>query len=158
MEKVITLALGEYGVNTGEICANLMVKKENPLRLDLMYFGTFMSGRKKITLPVNPESLIPGAPEAYFFRKTMYVNNTMSDKFRKFFDEAKPYRCIISIPILDKEEHPFAILNIDSDIPDQFIGKEFIDQKIIPTINPLVLLINLEKDLILSTKNHNGEN
>ncbi len=157
LEKVVILVLGEYGVSAGEICTNLMILKESPLRLDLMYFGTFMSGRKKIILPVNIEALVPGAPEAYFYRKTMYVNNTMSDNFRKYFDESKPYRCIISIPILDADEHPFAILNIDSDIPDQFVGKDFIDQKIIPTINPLVLLIKLEKDLILSTKNHNGE-
>jgi len=157
MEKVVILVLGEYGINAGEICTNLMIKKENPLRLDLMYFGTFMSGRKKIILPVNTDALVPGAPEAYFYRKIMYINNTMSGNFRKFFDENKPYRCIISIPLLDAEEHPFAILNIDSDIPDQFDGKEFIDQKIIPAINPLVLLIKLEKELILDTKNRNGE-
>lgn len=157
MEKVILLVLKEYGINTGEICANLMIKKENPLRLDLMYFGTFMSGRKKITLPINTEDLIPGAPEAYFYKKTMYINNTMADNFRKFFDETKPYRCIISIPIFGLDEHPFAILNIDSDVPDQFIGKEFVDQKIIPTINPLVLLIKLERDLILNTRTQNGE-
>ena len=81
----------------------------------------------------------------------------MSDEFKKFFDESKPYRCIISIPILDTEDHVFAILNIDSDVPNQFGAKDFIDQKIIPTINPLVLLLKLEKDLILNTGNHHGD-
>lgn len=157
MEKVISLVLKEYGIHTGEICVNLMVKKENPLRLDLMYFGTFLAGRKKIIIPVNPDALIPGAPEAYSYRKTMYINNTMSNDFKNFFDENKPYRSIISIPIIDiNGEEVFAVLNIDSDFPDQFVGKDFIDQKIIPTINPLVLLLQLEKDLILNMVNNNG--
>jgi len=157
MEKVVFLILKEYGTSTGEICANLMMIKENPLRLELMYFGTFLSGRKKITIPVVADVLVPGAPEAYSFHKTTYINNTMSDEFRKFFDENKPYRCIISIPISDTEGHIFAILNIDSDVPDQFVAKDFIDQKIIPTINPLLLLLKLEKDLILNTDSHIGD-
>lgn len=152
VEKVVFLVLREYGISTGEICANLMQKRENPPRLELTYFGTFLSGRKKITLSLSPKEMAPGAPEAYCYRKTMYVDNTTSDKYRRFFDQTRPYKCIISIPVLDSEGEPFAILNIDSDIPNQFVGKDFIDKKIMPTINPLVRLLILEKDLIVNNK------
>lgn len=154
-EKIVLLVLREYSIPAGELCANLMVRREQPDRLELEYFGTFLAGRAKITLGIDPSSLIPGAPEACYYRKVMYINNTMSPTYRRFFDEAKPYRSIISLPI-EEDGSVFAVLNIDSHIPDQFMSSDFINKKIIPAVSPLVALFRLEQDLIVSTAIRGG--
>jgi len=150
IEKVVELALREAGIQIGDITSNLMVVKDNPLALDLLYFGTYLTGRKKIVLPIT-QPILPGAPEAYLLKKAMYINDIKAPEYKKYFDQGKSYRSIISIPITESNDTVFAVLNIDSDIPDQFVSKDFVDKKVIPTVTPLTLLLRLEKDIILNT-------
>lgn len=145
VEKVVSLTLKEDGTSPGEICSNLMIKNDD--HLELVCFGTFLSGRTKLALSLQ-DPLRPGAPEAFHYKKAMYVDNTMSEKFRKFFDEEKPYRSILSIPIIDDQDNVIAIVNIDSDIPNQFNGQDFVNKKILPTVMPLLKLLQLEKDIL----------
>ena len=149
VEKVVFVVLQDNGITCGEICSNLMIHRNYPPCLELVYFGTFLMGRTKLTLPLNPDSVSPGAAEAYYLNKTMYIDNTMSDTYRRFFSEAKPYRSIISIPIQDGSGGVFAVLNIDSDVQGQFSSTDFINKKILPAVNSLILLVKLEKDLLV---------
>lgn len=148
IEKVVTVVLKQYGPPPGEICANLMIKREDPLRLDLEYFGTFLHGRSKLTLGLEDPSL-PGAPEAYLHKKVMYIDNTMSDTYKRFFDINKPYRSILSIPIPLPDGSIFAVLNIDSHFADQFMSEDFIGKKILPVVSPFIALLKLEQDRLL---------
>ncbi len=147
-EKIVFLVLRDHGFDEGEICANLMLLREGNT-LDLAYFGTFLHGRERLQLIIDPDNLLPGAPEAYYYKKVMYIPNTTSRKYKQYFDENKPYRSIISIPIFNLEKDVFAVLNIDSDRPRQFISKDFINKKILPSITPLISLLQLEKDLFV---------
>jgi hypothetical protein len=154
VEKVVCLILKGMGNTPGEVCANLMIKKNNPERLELQYFGTFLSGRKKITLPIDPSSIMPGAPEAYIYGKVAYVDNTLSPKHKDFFDEAKPYRSIVSVPIPSPDDGIVAVLNIDSSTPYQFVSTDVIAKKILPAVSPFVSLLQLIWDLVLESSNY----
>ena len=72
----------------------------------------------------------------------------MSEAYARYFDAAKPYRSILSIPIKLSTGESFAVLNIDSDHPYQFGSADIINKKILPAITPLISLIRLERELI----------
>jgi len=150
IESSINLVLKELGLtnleNEEKICANIMVKKTNPDRLVLKFFGSRWGGREEMTLQLDENNIMPGAPEAFFYDKVVYINNTMRRKYKHFFNEEKPYRSIISIPIHGKNNNICAILNIDSDEPDKFGSKDIINKKILPTLKPYRSLFKLLDD------------
>lgn len=152
IEKVIVLVLQDSGVPQGEICANLMIRKDNPDRLELEHFGTYLPGRSKRILPLDLNNLLPGAPEACVGQKVIYIDNTLSEANRRFFDEAKPYRSILSIPIPSElaRGKVFGVLNVDSPCPNQFVSRDFIGKKVLPVLTPFVALVTLERKLVKS--------
>jgi hypothetical protein len=145
-EKIVSLVLKSNGIEQGTLCVNLMIKTDSTL--DLAYFSMFMHGRERRQLIINPEELLPGAPEACYYNKTTYIPNILSRKYKRYFDKKKPYRSIISIPISGLHNIVYAIMNIDSDQPNQFQSQDFINKKILPSISPVISLMQLEHDLI----------
>ena len=100
---------------------------------------------------------MPGAPEAYVFKKMIYIDNTQSDKYKEYFDAEKEYRSIISIPIIDNvSSEVIAVINVDSPEPKQFISKDFIEKRILPKIHNLILLFSLERNLLNLSNNKNN--
>lgn len=151
-EKVVGLVLKNDGIRSGELCANLMLKRTNPLRLSLVYFGTALGGREKLDIQIDARNRRPGAPEAFDTGKVAYIDNTMGRKYKRFFDENKPYRSILSIPICNLKSVVFSVLNIDSSLPDQFISTDYISKRILPVINPFISIIQLQQAEISRTK------
>lgn len=149
IEKVVKIILEIEGYETGEFCANLMIKNDQG-KLEILYFGTFLSGREKLQLQIDTSNPMPGAPEAYVFRKTMYIDDTTSIKFSKYFDKDKSYRSIISIPVLNIDKEVIAIINIDSTKINQFISGDFVSKRIVPIITPFIDLLKLEKENIIN--------
>lgn len=152
-EKAVEAILKESGYPVGDICANIMIVDQERSSLSLEYFGTFKGGREKITLPIDcNHALLPGAPFAYCTEKIHYIEDTLDPKHGGYFQENKPYRSIISIPIRSNPRFEgsqvIAILNIDSDIPDQFVSGDFIAKRIYPQIEPFIMLLVLEQDIL----------
>lgn len=147
IEKIIDIVLRSEGLVPGDICVNLMIREGDPDKLVLKCFGTFMPGRDKPTLLINKENPLPGAPEACVMRKTIYIDDIKSDKYKEYFKKVYPFQSIISIPIYKDDEDVVGIINIDSTLPDQFLSSDFIARKIVPKINPLIMLFLFERDL-----------
>jgi hypothetical protein len=122
-----------------------MLKKKSKLKL--RYFGTRLSGRTKTNLKLGADPGLPGAPQACRCRQAVYVDDTMSDEYKAFFKQGRPYRSILSVPVPlhDESEPVFAVLNVDSSEPNQFRSQDFIGKKIIPAISPFVSLMYLQK-------------
>ena len=157
IENTFFVILKTYGITPDSLSANLMVLKKEPLRLSLKYFGTKLAGRTKLELPIDPDNPLPGAPEAYVFKKMIYIDNTQSDKYKEYFDAEKEYRSIISIPIIDNvSSEVIAVINVDSPEPKQFISKDFIEKRILHKIHNLILLFSLERNLLNLSNNKNN--
>jgi hypothetical protein len=154
-EKAVEAVLRESGYPVGEICSNVMVLSPSGDKLSLEYFGTFTSGREKITLPVDCKHPLPGAAAAVCQRKVIYIENTLAPEYGGHFREDKPYRSIVSIPIKEnprvEDSRIIGVLNIDSDIPSQFVSVDYIRKRILPSIEPFIMLLNLDDDLITAT-------
>ena len=152
IEKAIEAILKERGYPVGEISSNIMVVDRKRKKMSLEYFGTFKGGREKISLPIECQNPLPGAPAAYCQRKAVYIENTLDPQYNGYFKETKPYRSIISYPIREDPQSEngkvIAILNIDSDLPDQFVSGDFIAKRIIPQVKPFIALLLLQQDLI----------
>ena len=114
VERWVKNILSLDGINGIEIVANLMVYSPETKTIDLLYFGTHAQDRHKIKLPIEKERYIPGAPTAFIYNEIVYIPNIHDEKFKNFFNTNSPYKSIISIPIRDENNNPWAILNIDS--------------------------------------------
>ena len=156
IEKALEAILKDNGYHVGEIVANIMVIDINRTNLILKCFGTYTQGRKRITLPIKNHvgDVLPGAPSAYTYNEIIYINNTLDPKYQGFFKNDKPYRSIISIPVVSDPGNGYgevvAVVNIDSTEPDQFVSTDFIAKRIYPDIQPFIMLLTLEIDVLLS--------
>lgn len=78
------------------------------------------------------------------------------DDIKNFGDAFRtdaPYRSIISIPIMSRDNKKvFGILNIDSTIPSQFVSIDYISKAIRPILSPLIALLRLEIYLLPTKK------
>jgi len=112
--------------------------------LKLTYFGLDLPNRALIDVPLDPNDIWPGGPEAYYSKEITYVDDTKSRKYRRFFHNPA-YDSFISLPILRNEidGEIVAIINIDSDIKNQFVSKKFISEKIFPALIPTIALIKV---------------
>ncbi len=149
IEKTVVQILRDLGTNFDDkICANIMVKKPNPERLALEFFGTMWGGREKRELALDENDIQPGAPEAFYTNKVMYVDDTTRRKYKKFFNTEKSYRSIISIPICENGDEVIAILNIDSDVAYIFRGRDIINKQILPVLQPFLSILKLMKQTL----------
>lgn len=130
-----------------EITANLMEFDEQSGMLVLTSFGTFGDDRKiKLSLNVDQQHPLPGAPEAFVFDQIVYIPDTYDETVRDHFKPNRPYHCIISIPLCNSDR-PFGVLNIDSNETNGFGNTEYISKEILPTIKPFVRLLELRSQL-----------
>lgn len=142
MENAVVAIIGAEAARSA-VSSNLMVYEKGlgtPDKLTLKRWGNMLPDRIAIELDVD--ETLPGAPAAFVKRKVMYVDDTQSDKFRKFF-EGKEYRSIVSIPVarLNSEHELCGIINIDSSRPNLFRSERFIEEELIPRLKPIVNLI-----------------
>ena len=151
VEKIAFQVLQDHGMKPGEFCANLAIKRAGADFLDITHFGTRLTGRSKRALPIDYGAPTPGAVEAYVFRSVVYVNDTHAERFRTHFDQKRPYRSILSMPVPPGSEDVFAVVNVDSDVPNQFGSKDFIDRILLPAVNPLLSLVTLVRADIVPT-------
>jgi hypothetical protein len=149
IEKVVFTTLRDEDVLTGDLCVNYMRYFPDTKRLKLERFGNFVKGRTYRELEVDENCPDPGAPNAAIKKKVVYIDDTQSSIYSDYFHETTPYRSIISTPLKDTNGNVFGIINIDSDRPNQFVDQEFITERIIPVINPLTSLLELEKSNLI---------
>lgn len=149
VEAILAEARPEVAASHSVIIgANLMLHEHAESQLRLKYFGTPLTNREKLTLPVNESPPRPGAPAAFAKGTVVYVEDTTAPEYAKFFDEQKDYRSIISIPVAVEGNQIIAIVNVDSNIKDHFGSIEFIKTKLIPKVEPFIGLIRLERDML----------
>lgn len=145
--RVIDVILSEEGIPMGTICSNLMIYYDNPEKLVLEHIGFYTAGHgeEKFTLPIDRENPLSGAPAAFVNDKTIYIDDTESEKYSKYFltEDNWNVKSFISLPIRDTNKKVFAILNIDSDIAQQFISTDFISKSILPRIYIFILFLRL---------------
>jgi hypothetical protein len=147
-ESVTKLTINLYSGSEVVLFANLMipVKYGGVTTLRIKHFGTRWTDRGRTKLLVNYEKPTPGAVEAYIYKKVAYINNTESEKFKEYIPENRPYKSIISIPIVNKKNKVCAIMNIDSSTKDAFISKDFIEKDILDKLKPIISLLLLLKN------------
>ena len=118
IEKVIVSIFKATGTPCGTLCVNFMVKEGN--YLVLTKFATKFQDRDKPKILFNENEPLPGAPEAWVFKKTIYINDIENDKYKSYFQGVFKFKSFISIPVLNNGI-VFGIINIDSNIKDQFV-------------------------------------
>ena len=144
IEKVIESIFKSDGINVGTLCANLMVRDGDHLKLT--EFGTKFQDRDKPKIELDVENPLPGAPEAWVFGKVIYIENIRSEKFSPYFKENFKFRSFISIPI-QNDGTVFGILNVDSNIEKQFKSEDYLAKNIMPKISPFLSLLSFEREL-----------
>jgi hypothetical protein len=151
VEKIASQVLQDHGMKPGEMCANLTIKRVGADFLHITHFGTRLTGRSKRALPIDYGTPSPGAVEAYVFHSVAYVNDTHAEKFKQHFDQKRPYRAILSMPVPPGADEVFAVVKLDSEFPDQFGSKEFVERILLLAVNPLLCLVSLVKADIVPT-------
>lgn len=105
--------------NPGEVTANLMIHEagagDGSLRL--VKFSTVRRNRTRKTRIVTVEEGVPGAAEAFLTRRTSYVSDTHK---LDAFEHDRPYRTILSLPLMVSRDHCVGVANVDSDKVDAF--------------------------------------
>lgn len=149
VEKVIIAVLKSTGVPCGTLCVNFMVQNGDSLKLTK--FATKYQDRDKPEIKLDLELPLPGAPEAWVLKKTIYINDIDSQKYKEYFKDNYKFKSFISIPVLNNKD-VFGIINIDSNIKDQFVSDDYISKKIMTKINPLLLLFAFEDELFKTNK------
>jgi hypothetical protein len=154
IEKVLESIFNTDGIESGTLCANLMIRDGSHLKLT--DFGTKFQGRDKPQIDFDELNPLPGAPEAWVSNKVIYIDDIKSKKFEKSFAGNFKFRSFISIPVAN-DGTVIAIINIDSNIEKQFKSDEYIAQKIMPKISPFLSLFSFEQEL-RKLKNLGGNN
>lgn len=144
IENVTKLIMGGE-IGEVEISANFMTKMHNPDRLALTHWGTRLSGREIIELPIDKHNMLPGAPRACITVNPVHVHDTQAPEFQSFFVR-KAYRSIVSIPVIVAlpKRTIWGIVNVDSNKPDYFQSDAFVSETLVPKLMPFVHLISLE--------------
>ena len=128
----------------GSISTNIMVPTTKGLLL--IAFDLLLPGRKYKVLPIDENDPMPGAPSAYVKRELQYVKDTQHKSVKQYFESPK-YRSFFSIPILlndlDDDCPVIAVINIDNVSRDKFKSIKFIEEKILPAVNPLITIVQL---------------
>lgn len=145
LQKTVEIILKEHNIDRGIISSNCMIATGNNLALES--FDCDSIKRKKITLPIDQNRILPGAPEAFIKGEVVYVPDIRSNSISHHFPKNSNYLSFFSIPISDIHGNIFAVLNIDSTKKNQFKNIGFINNKIIPAITPIISLIQLEHDI-----------
>lgn len=149
IENAVVAIVGSEAARSA-VSSNLMVyekRLDTPDKLVLKRWGNMLPDRVAIELDVDEK--LPGAPAAFVKRKVMYVDDTQSNKFRKFF-EGKKYKSIVSIPVarLNSDHELCGIINIDSGRANLFRSEEFLEEELIPRLKPIVNLIAAQRDRV----------
>lgn len=149
IENAVVAIVGAEAARSS-VSSNLMVyerRSDAPDKLVLKRWGNMLPDR--VTIELNVDETLPGAPAAFVKRKVMYVDDTQSNKFRTFF-EGKKYKSIVSIPVarLNLEHELCGIINIDSSRANLFRSEEFIEEELIPRLKPIVNLIAAQWDRV----------
>jgi hypothetical protein len=152
VESVIKLVTKKSESQGISISANIMVVVTNSLtkELHLKHWGTKLANREDIIIPIDIDNPAPGAGLAFISGKNVYVHNILADEFKGKFNLEKDYRSILSIPFFNERHEVCGIVNIDSTEPDFFHTDRYIAEEIIPKLKPLIYLITLERDNLLS--------
>jgi hypothetical protein len=144
IEKVLESIFKADGIELGTLCANLMLREGNHLKLT--EFATKFQDRDKPQIDLDELNPLPGAPEAWVLNKVIYIEDIKSEKFAQYFQGDFKFKSFISIPIAI-DGMVIAIINIDSNIVKQFKSNEYIAQNIMPKISPFLSLFNFEQGL-----------
>lgn len=146
IQRIMQVILHDQGIPVGTICANLMLY-HNPDKLVLEYCGVSTDGHgsEGFTLNINRDKPDIGAPEAFVTNSIRYIDNTTLDEYKNFFsdEENSDVKSFISIPLRDNSKSVYAVLNIDSDVIEQFINVDFIEKQVLPEIKVFVYLIKI---------------
>ncbi len=156
IEKVIEVMLNSAGIEKGTLCVNYMVKDND--NLVLTNFATKFQNRNKPMIPLNIQDPLPGAPEAWVLKKVIYINDIENEKFNPYFKESFNFKSFISIPVFD-DNKIYGIINVDSNLRDQFVSNEFITKRIMTKIGPFLSLFIFKVELFSKreeTKNGNN--
>ena len=145
IEKVIISIFKATGLPCGTLCVNFMVKGDG--HLELTKFATKFQDRDKLKIDFDPDNLLPGAPEAWILKKVIYIDDIESENYKPYFNADFKFKSFISIPIISNQNEVVGIINIDSNIKNQFVSEDFISKKIICKINPLILLFVFQNEL-----------
>jgi hypothetical protein len=146
IQKIMILIIKEHNLPDGDISTNYMLKMGNSLRL--VEFDLKTKNRKKIDVAIYDDlnKPLPGAPKAIVTGEIVYMENKHKAKYLGFFKD-KPYGSFFSCPICDQNGEYFAVINIDSTKINQFKSLGFIKEKIIPTITPMISLLQMEYNI-----------
>lgn len=144
IEKVIFAIFKSSGIPCGTLCVNLMTRENDELKLTK--FATKFQDRDKPTLKIDEKNPLPGAPEAWVFKKVIYINDIQKDEYKTYFSSMYKFRSFISIPLMNSND-VLGIINVDSNLTDQFVSDDFISKKIMTKVNPLLLLFIFEREL-----------
>ncbi len=149
IEKVIESIFKSSNLNIGTLCVNFMINEDGFLKLTK--FATKFQDRNKPKIKLDLKDPLPGAPEAWALKRVIYINDIASDKYKSYFTDDFKFKSFISIPLLN-DDAVFGIINVDSNIKDQFVSDDFISKKIMPKINPILLLFVFASELFNNKK------
>jgi hypothetical protein len=149
LHRITELVLEVNNVTCGNISTNIMELIDG--KLQIIEFDLETTDRvKKVDLSIDPSQNKPGAPKAYNTKEVTYISDTDARDVKEHFI-GKPYKCILSIPVIDQDKDVIAIINIDSSLKNQFKNIDFYYSKMESVITPLLSLIKLER-MITDTK------
>lgn len=145
IEKSIESILTENDIIPGSICVNLMVLDENVLHLT--HFDLDRKNRNYITLPVVREDPAPGAVVALCNGKFEYIKNIRKSKYKVHFKD-RPYKSIVSFPLVitnhdGKSKISYGVINVDSNLKNQFVSDAFIEKRILPAMDPFMSIFHI---------------
>jgi len=154
IEKATKEVLEENGELQGNISANYMRVNEEEKNLEIIAFSSKLGSRKKKKISLDYVDPLPGAPEACKLRKVIYIDNIRSNKYKIFFSEESWYSSFISIPVI-ADDKVIGVVNIDSNIANQFISKKYIIDHICPVIEVIIRVYLLERFLLFGNEYSN---
>lgn len=144
IEKVTFAILRAHNKDVGQLCVNIMENIDGKLKLTK--FATKFQDRTKPAIELDLSKPGPGAPFAWVNNQVIYVADISLPQYKPFFDGDFKFKSFISLP-LEIDGTVIAIVNIDSNLLNQFESNEFISKFLIPKINPFLLLLRFDKDL-----------
>lgn len=148
VQKSVELILEENQIQKGIISVNLMFYKEEPSSLYIKYYAEKFDGHGELdfSLPVDFDKPQDGGPYAFVYKKNIYIPDTTESKFNVYINESSGNQKVasfISLPIWDDNKKAILILNIDSDLKNQFMSEEFLKVQLYPRLKYFIYCLRL---------------
>lgn len=128
------------------ISANLMVPTQGGEALEIERFDQLHAGRRFISIPVDRGDPGPGAASAFVNGTEQYIPNITAPEYSEVFRDNAPYRCVLSLPILDDRRNSLAVVNVDAVEIDFFNRGEKDWESLAQSLQPITSLMGLALD------------